>query len=181
MSMILYVILILPLEKEGYSMSVTIRNVEPNDLNTVYTIEAACFPKAEAASLNAFRERIAAFPESFFIAEKDSTPVGFINGGATDAIVLADALYDDITLHNPNGAYQAVFGLDVLPAFQHQGIAQLLMHHFIDIARQNGRTGVILTCKDRLIGFYEQFGYRHLGISASCHGGAVWHDMLLTF
>ncbi len=30
---------------------------------------------------------------------------------------------------------------------------------------------MILTCKDRLIHYYEKFGYRNLGLSASVHGG----------
>ena len=40
---------------------------------------------------------------------------------------------------------------------------------------------MILTCKDRLIPYYEKFGYRNLGVSASVHGGAVWYDMILEF
>ena len=55
------------------------------------------------------------------------------------------------------------------------------MRHLIADARQKGRAGLILTCKDRLIGFYEQFGYRNLGVSQSVHGGAVWYDMILEF
>ena len=39
----------------------------------------------------------------------------------------------------------------------------------------------ILTCKEKLIGFYEKFGYVNLGISDSKHGGAVWYDMILEF
>ena len=31
------------------------------------------------------------------------------------------------------------------------------------------------------MGFYEQFGYKSLGVSASVHGGAVWYDMILEF
>ena len=38
-----------------------------------------------------------------------------------------------------------------------------------------------MTCKDRLIGFYERQGYRLLGLSRSVHGGAVWYDMILEF
>ena len=38
-----------------------------------------------------------------------------------------------------------------------------------------------MTCKDRLIGFYERFGYKNLGLSQSVHGGAVWYDMILEF
>ena len=54
----------------------------------------------------------------------------------------------------------------------------LLMEHMIGDARAKGRRGSILTCKDRLIHYYEKFGYKNMGVSASVHGGAVWYDML---
>ena len=68
-----------------------------------------------------------------------------------------------------------------MPERQHQGIAEELMRHMIEDAKRRGRKGLILTCKDRLIGFYERFGYKSLGVSASVHGGAVWYDMILEF
>ena len=46
---------------------------------------------------------------------------------------------------------------------------------------EKGYKGCILTCKEKLISFYEKFGYVNLGISNSKHGGAVWYDMILEF
>ena len=69
----------------------------------------------------------------------------------------------------------------VAPEYQHQGLASRLMEHLIADAQEKGREGLILTCKDRLIGFYERFGYKNLGLSQSVHGGAVWYDMILEF
>lgn len=160
-------------------MDVLIRKVRPEDLDAVAQVEAVCFPEAEAAGKESFARRIAAFPESFFVAEKDGRIIGFINGCVTDSQVIADEMFEDTGLHNQKGAYQSIFGLDVLPEFQHQGLASMLMRHLIEAARTAGRKGLILTCKDRLIGFYESFGYRSLGVSRSVHGGAVWYDMIL--
>jgi hypothetical protein len=39
----------------------------------------------------------------------------------------------------------------------------------------------VLTCKDQYLPFYLKFGYKDEGISASEHGGVVWHEMRLTF
>ena len=69
----------------------------------------------------------------------------------------------------------------VLPEYRRQGVAADLMNHLIQTAKARGKKGMILTCKDRLIHYYEKFGYRSLGISGSVHGGAVWYDMLLEF
>ena len=158
-----------------------IRPVKPEDLDRVTEVEAVCFPAAEAATRESFAQRIVAFPECFFVAEHNGTIIGFINGCATDERTIRDEMFEDSSLHNPEGCYQSIFGLDVIPEYQRQGIAAKLMKHLIEDAKKKGRRGLILTCKDRLIHYYAKFGYQNLGISASVHGGAVWYDMLLEF
>lgn len=162
-------------------MDVLIRQVRTDDLDAVTRVEAVCFPEAEAAARDSFSQRIKSFPECFFVAEKDGEIIGFINGCATDQRTICDEMFEDIVWHKADGAYQSIFGLDVVPQYQHQGLASQLMRHLIEDARTKGRKGLILTCKDRLIGFYESFGYRSLGVSESVHGGAVWYDMILEF
>ena len=158
-----------------------IRPVNSEDLDMVTEVEAICFPAAEAATRESFEQRIAAFPECFFVAEFEGNIIGFINGCVTDEHTIRDEMFEDSSLHNPNGCYQSIFGLDVIPEYQRQGIAAELMNHLIEDARIKGRKGLILTCKDRLIHYYAKFGYKNLGVSASVHGGAVWYDMLLEF
>ena len=48
-------------------------------------------------------------------------------------------------------------------------------------ARAQGRRGLVLTCKDRLVHYYAKFGFVSEGVSASTHGGVVWYQMRLTF
>lgn len=162
-------------------MEVCIRKVKPEDLDAVTRVEAVCFPEAEAAPRESFQQRISTFPDSFFVAEKDGEIIGFINGCATDSRVIFDEMFADASHHREDGIYQSIFGLDVIPEYQHQGLASRLMEHLIEDAREKGRKGLTLTCKDRLIGFYERFGYKNLGLSQSVHGGAVWYDMILEF
>ena len=88
---------------------------------------------------------------------------------------------ENALIHPVDGMYQSIFGLDVIPEYRRQGVAADLMNHLIQTAKARGKKGMILTCKDRLIHYYEKFGYRSLGISGSVHGGAVWYDMLLEF
>ena len=106
---------------------------------------------------------------------------GLIDGMVTDQQTITDDLYEDANLHNPKGAWQSVFGLAVLPQKRHRGYASLLMMEMIEKARAENRRGVILTCKEKLIPFYEQFGFVSHGLSASVHGGAAWYDMVLDF
>lgn len=154
-----------------------IRQVKPEDLDALCTVENKCFPEAEAAAREAFSYRIGAFPESFYVAEKDGCIIGLINGCVTNQPVICDELFEAEGGHNPQGTNQTVFGLAVDPAYQRQGIAAELMNFFIDKARQAGRERMTLTCKDRLIHYYEKFGYENKGVSKSVHGGAVWYDM----
>lgn len=162
-------------------MKYEIRYVKQEDLEQVFQVEAVCFPAAEAASRESLEERIRTFPDSFLVAESEGIIVGFINGAVTDSQVIRDEMFEDSSLHKPDGRYQGIFGLDVRPEYQRQGIAADLMRHLIEEAKKQGRAGLILTCKERLIPFYEQFGYRSMGVSESVHGGAVWYDMILEF
>ena len=158
-----------------------IRLAKPSELEEIIEIEQECFPPAEAASANDFIERFGAFPENFIVAIINGHVIGFINGCTTDSPQLPDELYHDTSLHKPNGAYQTVFGLDVLPSYRNQGIAAKLLTYLITLSKERGKMGMVLTCKDHLVPYYQKFGFQHQGISASSHGGSKWNDMILQF
>ena len=158
-----------------------IRKAHKGDLKEIIKIESICFPSAEAASEEVIKERFEAFGENFLVAVEDEKVVGFINGCTTDKASLPDKLYHDVRLHNPNGKFQTVFGLDVLPQYRNKGIAALLLEEFISISKKRGKNGMVLTCKDHLVHYYEKFGFKHEGVSLSSHGGAKWNDMILLF
>lgn len=159
-------------------MNVTVRRAVPEDLDTIALIESRCFPPQEAASREAFRERMAAFPKWFFIAEtEDGEPCGMINGMATHEETIDDTMFEDAGLHDESAPVQTVFGFTVLPEYEKQGVARALMEAFVQAAKDAGRRKVTLTCKARLVPMYEHFGYANMGVSRSTHGGAVWYDM----
>ena len=162
-------------------MEELIRQVRPEDLKALTEMEWICFPQAEAAGEESLKERIATFPESFFVAQQGEKLIGMINGCVTNQETISDDLFENAGLHCPDGSWQAIFGLDVLPEYRRHGVAARLMERMIAHARDMGRKGLILTCKTHLIHYYETFGYQNQGISASVHGGAVWYDMILRF
>jgi len=157
-------------------MNITIRTVNINDLDSVAKVEAKCFPRAEAATKLSLKRRIETFPESFFVAEINNKIIGFINGCVINGTVIYDKLYEDSTLHVPEGDYQTIFGLDMMPDYRHKGIATQLMNYTIKSSKLSGRKGIILTCKENLIEYYKKFGYKNKGVSKSVHGGAKWYD-----
>lgn len=160
-------------------MPIIIRKATINDLDEISRVESICFPGGQAASREAFEQRLQIFDDSFFVAVDERKIVGLIDGAVIDENRIYDELYENINLHNPNGKYQSIFGLVVIPEYRKQGIAQKLMTHIIELSREKNRQGLVLTCKKELIHYYEKFGYENKGISKSVHGNVVWYDMIL--
>ena len=106
-----------------------IRKATTDDLDIVTNIESTCFPPAEAAPREAFKER-------------------------------------------PDGAWQMIFGLNTMPAYRNRGVGGQLIEAFIELAKEENRNGVILTCKEEKIHYYAKFGFVNEGESVSDHGGA---------
>ena len=159
----------------------TIRTATAADLRAVTELEAACFPAAEAATEADFAQRLAAYPHHFWLLEKNGRLISFIDGLVTDEPILRDEMYENAALHNEQGAWQMIFGVNTSPAYRRQGCAGRLMEQVIADARAQGRKGCVLTCKAALVHYYEKFGYVSEGRSDSTHGGAEWCDMRLTF
>ena len=96
-----------------------IRTAVPDDLDQAAQVELNCFPAAEAADRAALKARLEAFGESFLVAEADGRIIGFINGAVTDEKTIADKMFEDISLHDPDGAFQSIFGLDLIEEYRH--------------------------------------------------------------
>lgn len=159
-----------------------IRKAHMADLEAIARMELLCFPEAEAATIESFEKRIAVFGDSFWLLEdENSNLIGMINGMVTDESILRDEMFEDAGLHDPKGAWQMIFGVETIPEYRNQGYAAMLMERVIEDCKALGRKGLVLTCKDRLVHYYEKFGFVNEGKSASVHGGAVWYDMRLTF
>ena len=158
-----------------------IRTAAMADLDALTAIEAECFPAAEGAPREAFEARLAVYPNHFWVLEDEGKIVSFVNGMVTDEAKLRDEMYENAALHTESGAWQMIFGVNTLPAYRRRGLAELVLRRCIHDAKTQGRKGVVLTCKDKLVHYYEKFGFISEGVSQSTHGGVVWYDMRLTF
>ena len=158
-----------------------IRTATAADLTEIAQIEAACFPAAEAATPGSFARRLEYYPNHFWVLMDGSVMVGFVNGMVTDEEDLRDEMYENAALHNENGAWQMIFGVDTIPAYRRRGCAESLLNHVIQEARVQGRKGLVLTCKEALLHYYGKFGFVSEGISQSTHGDVLWYQMRLTF
>ena len=156
-----------------------IRQAELQDLDEIANLEILCFPEKEAASKAAFFERLSVYANHFWLLEKDGHIVSMINGMVVDDKDLHDELYHNAKLHNERGKWQMIFGVETHPEYREKGYAAILMNRVIEDVKIQGRSGLVLTCKEHLIHYYEKFGFENEGISGSEHGEAIWYQMRL--
>ncbi len=137
---------------------------------------------SEAASETAFTERIESYGNHFWLMHENGKLIAFVDGFVTDESDLTDDMFANAAMHNENGAWQMIFGVNTLPEYRNNGYASELLRRAVDEAREQGRKGVVLTCKDRLLPFYARLGFVDEGITdKSTHGNAVWHQMRMIF
>lgn len=158
-----------------------IRHATMNDLDEVTRVEAECFPAAEAASRESFAARLAVYPNHFWLMFEEGRLISFVNGLVTDEEVLTDEMFADASFHNPDGRWQMIFGVNTVPSRRRSGHAAKLIERAIAEAKEQGRAGLILTCKDHMLHYYAKFGFVNQGDSESNHGGAKWYQMKLEF
>lgn len=159
-----------------------IRKATMNDLDAISEVESECFPAAEAATKEEFRERLESYADHFLLMFDGEKLAAFIDGFVTDEPDLTDQMYENAAMHSESGKWQMIFGVNTLPEYRRRGLAGALINEMIAEARRQGRDGLVLTCKDRLVHYYAKFGFLNEGVSEkSTHGGAVWNQMRLTF
>ena len=138
-----------------------IRTAVPADAAALAEVEALCFPAAEAAPEQQFRDRLQAYAGHFWLMFDGETLVSFVDGMVTDQPDLTDDLYENAALHSETGAWQMIFGVVTRPEYR--------------------KHGLVLTCKDKLVHYYAKFGFVNEGVSQSTHGNVAWNQMRLTF
>lgn len=158
-----------------------VRTATMADLKEIAAVEAECFPAAEAATEQEFKERLEAYADHFWLLFDEDRLVAFVDGMVTSASDLTDEMFADASLHNPDGKWQMIFGVNTIPAYRRQGCAERLLKKAIEDARMQGREGVVLTCKEKLLHYYGKFGFVNEGVSGSEHGGALWYQMRIKF
>lgn len=158
-----------------------IRNAALKDLPAIAAVEAECFPAAEAATAEEFAGRLAHYANHFWLLFEDGQLAAFVDGFCTDTPDLTDEMYADAALHDEAGAWQMIFGVNTLPRCRRCGYAETLLRQAIADARAQGRKGLVLTCKEKLVHYYAKLGFVSEGVSGSTHGNVTWYQMRLTF
>ena len=137
-----------------------IKHASRKDIAALTAVETACFPPAEAATEKEFIDRVQYYGNHFWLLYEGDKLLAFVDGFVTDEPDLTDVMYEDAALHNEQGAWQMIFGVNTLPEYRRHGYAGQLLRRAVADARQQGRKGLVLTCKERLLPYYAKFGFQ---------------------
>ena len=123
-------------------MVVNIRYATMADLDDIASVESECFPVLEAATKEEFEQRIKYYGNHFWLMFDDDKLIAFVDGFVTDEADLTDEMYENAAMHNENGAWQMIFGVNTLPDYRKHGYAAQLICRAVDDAKQQGRKGL---------------------------------------
>lgn len=157
----------------------TLRTARPADAARCFEIETNAYSADEAATLAKIAGRIETYPEGFLVLELEGVIAGFINSGCARDVEMSDDAFKELIGHDPDAANVVILSVVLDPAFQGQGLSNLLMTEFVSRAKGMAKSRIYLMCKDRYLPLYEKFGYQYWRPSASGYGGASWHEMFM--
>ena len=101
-----------------------IRTATIKDLEAVTSVEAECFPPAEAATREELAERLKYYADHFWLMfDENDNLIAFVDGMVTDEADLTDEMYEKGEMHNVNGAWQMIFGVNTIPSCRKKGYA----------------------------------------------------------
>ena len=136
-----------------------IRKATLKDIEAIAAVEAECFPEAEAASLESITKRVTVFPDYFWLLFDGDKLVGFVNGMATDLADLCDEMYEDANMHQDDGKWQMIFGVDTIPEYRRQGIAMKTLDLLVRAAKEQGISQIALEATAAGRPLYEKYGF----------------------
>ncbi|MED9969294.1 MAG: GNAT family N-acetyltransferase [Ruminococcus sp.] len=158
-----------------------IRHATTDDLDSVTLIETSSFNEKEAAKKEEIEERIRLDGSYFWLLDDNGEIIAFVQGFPTEAENLTDDMFHTAQKFNTNGGWLMLLSVAAHPLHRGKGFASMVMRRVISDSREQCRKGIVLTCKEQLIPFYQKFGFQNEGRSGSEHGGAIWYQMRLTF
>lgn len=157
-----------------------IRHPTEDDLDRCNEIESLSYSPDEAATREKIKTRIRDYPQGFIVLEAKDEIAGFINSGATHEVDLSSEGFKGLEGHDPAGPYIVILSVVTHPDYRGLGIASKLMHYFLDMMRNMGKSDVYLICQEELVPMYAKYGFLDLGPSSSTHGGKSWNEMSLS-
>ena len=157
-----------------------IRQARFSDLDRILEIEIENFSLEEAIPRSVFEAHLREIQTSFLVAEKEGRILGYIEGPVVPQRHLQDQSFtEEVEDHSHrSGGYISVTCLSIAKEAQALGVGKRLLTALKEVALEQEREGINLTCHDYLIPYYEKHGFVNEGISQSNFAGETWYDMV---
>lgn len=158
-------------------MKIKYRQVKPEDLEAIVNLEAEAFDMNKERTRLDMMGRIQNYPDTFLVAEdeENNQVVGHIFGPAFAKRYIEDEIYFKNHPNRQEDKYQMILSLAVVPKYRHHGIATQLLAELAEVAKNQGRDALSLTCKDELISFYENNSYQNEGKTQDLPGETMYN------
>ena len=157
-----------------------IRQARVSDLDRILEIELENFSLEEAIPRSVFEAHLREIQTSFLVAEKEGRILGYIEGPVVPDRHLQDQSFTEEVedYSHRSGGYISVTCLSIAKEAQALGVGKRLLTALKEVAVEQEREGINLTCHDYLIPYYEKHGFVNEGISQSNFAGETWYDMV---
>ncbi len=125
----------------------TIRTAQLEDIDAITAVETECFPPAEAATKEEFAERLKYYKDHFWLMFDEKRLVAFVDGMVTSQKDLTDEMYEKADLHEEQGDWQMIFGVNTIPAYRRRGLAEQLLKELLQMQKPREEKGWCLPAR----------------------------------
>ena len=141
--------------------SITIREVQPSDLESIWLIGESNSDSQDEISIEMIKERIRNHAGTFLLASLNEEIIGYIIGDELTKFTQSD--FEEAILDTND--FITILDLAVHPDYQGQGFGTLLLGAMKEFAFQKNRPGLYLLSRDELLAYFEMNGFLDRGLA----------------
>jgi len=142
----------------------------------IASLELACFPEDEAASLSTIQMRLKEAGGFFWMLRGEGKVIGFINGTCIDG---GDCIHhESMTTHVTEGTSLVIHSVSVSPSLRRRrlGLGMLVRYIQIMVESEPRIENILLLSKADMLELYLRAGLTVLRKSKVVHGQDVWFE-----
>ncbi|MGO4697048.1 GNAT family N-acetyltransferase [Paenibacillus sp. 2TAB26] len=155
---------------------IELRLITEAELDAAIKLEQKCYSPEAAATMAGFQFRYKHYRSYFWSAWLGDQLVGITNGIRTSQTDCGDEMKGNQADFFEGNNF-CILTIAVDAHYRGRGIGTLLLRKLIEQCSSSHIETIILMCEEHLIPFYESEQFERRGVSASTHGGIVWHEM----
>ena len=161
--------------------SITIREVQPSDLESIWLIGESNSDSQDEISIEMIKERIRNHAGTFLLASLNEEIIGYIIGDELTKFTQSDSRKQLEAAIPDTNDFITILDLAVHPDYQGQGFGTLLLGAMKEYTFQKNSQGLYLLSRDELLAYFEMNGFVEQGIVDGERSSEVaflmrWHN-----